>query len=155
MTILQELRIDVFQHRLKAQTQSTFFNLLADDVAHVCGIDAGLFFDLLEDRHEERLFRVDRGSSVFDMQSPVFAEQVLAVSTFDRGLEFSSSDPQKTDILMSVFSPTAYGPKHLQKVAQVSRILKADDFCAALRDARDVDAMRVLFLPRQSWMEAA
>ncbi len=155
MTISQELKIDVFQHRVKAQTQTSIFDFLANDAAPHCGVDVASLADLLEERQIERLFSVVEGSAVYDIQSHLFKRQAIVVSTFDKPIDFCVLDHAGVDVMISVFSPLSYGPKHLQKLAQVSRILKNDDFCTALRDARDVDSMRVLFMPRQKWIEAA
>lgn len=150
-----DLNFDLFIARMKAQSQKKVFHDLASEAAVTCGVDAETLSRIFSRRLEERTFGMGRGVAIFDVKSLQVQHPVLVMATLENMVDFNALDGQPVNILAAVISPASLGPVHLQKLAQVSRLLNDEDLCNALRDARDEDAMRVLFLSSQGRMMAA
>ncbi|MGH1374774.1 MAG: PTS sugar transporter subunit IIA [Alphaproteobacteria bacterium] len=155
MRNMKELDFDLFLARLKAQTQDRAFELLAEHSAALCGTEVSVLRKVFARRLSERTFGMGDGISIFDVKSEKIKSPVLAMLTFDQDIDFNALDNKPVNVMAAVISPRSSGPFHLQRLASISRVLRAQELCDALRDARDEDAMRVLFMPSQDWMIAA
>lgn len=150
-----DLNFDLFLARMKAQSQKKVFYDLASETAELCGVDVETLYRVFSRRLEERTFGMGRGVAIFDVKSMQVQRPALVIATLENMVDFNALDGQPVNILAAVISPYSLGPIHLQKLAQVSRLLNDDCLCNALRDARDEDAIRVLFLSSQGKMMAA
>ena len=141
---------------VRAQTQSNVFEILAKEAASSCGMDADILVRLFDKHADDRTFTLEEeGVVIFDVTSIHIKTPILAMMTFDRDIDFNAMDRKPVNIMAAVLSPQSCGPVHLQRVANVSRVLRSYDLCTALRDVDNTDAMRVLFMPNQDWMLAA
>ncbi len=155
MRSVKELEFDLFLARVKAKTQGRAFEVLAEQAASLCGTEASVLRKVFARRLSERTFGMGEGISIFDVKSDDIKRPVLAMLTFDNDIDFNALDNRPVNVMAAVISPRSSGPFHLQRLASVSRVLRSQDLCDALRDARDEDALRVLFMPSQDWMIAA
>ncbi len=151
----KSLHIDLFFANLKAQSQNRIFEILAQETSALCMTNVEALEDVIQMRLYERSCCVGDGVAIFDVKSAIIQKPVLAISTFDQPLDFNAPDLKPVDVMAAVLSPQSHGPFHLQRLAAVSRMLRSDGLCAALREAQDTDAMQVLFMPTQEWMNAA
>lgn len=155
MSIAKELRFDVFLPRLKAQSQQKVFDVLAHETAYHSQTDESTLREVFDRRLSERTFGMGDGIAIFDVKSTKIKRPVMVMGTFEHELDFDSLDGRPVDIMVAVISPYTDGPRHLQKLASISRVMKSRDLCTALREARNIDQMEVLFMPSQDWMIAA
>ncbi len=155
MKTQKELNFDLHLPKMKVQTQSKAFELLAEDVESICGVQSSTLLDIFKVRLSQRSFGFGDGVSVFDVKSSAIKKPVLVMATFDHEIEFESLDDKPVDVMAAVISPLSDGAEHLQKLAVISRVLRCHDLCQALRDAKTEDEMKVLFMPSQDWMMAA
>lgn len=151
----KSLHIDLFFANLKAQSQNRIFEILAQETSALCMTNVEALEDVFEQRLYERSCCVGDGVAIFDVKSAIIQKPVLVMSTFDQPLDFNAPDLKPVDIMAAVLSPQSHGPFHLQRLASISRMLRSNDLRAALRDAKDADAVQVLFMPTQEWMSAA
>ena len=155
MSIAKELHFDVLMTDVKAQAQSKVFEILAKEAAPTCGVDADVLYNVFDQNAEDRTFSLEDGVAIFDVKSTHIKTPTLAVMTFDRDIDFNTMDGKPVNIMAAVLSPQSCGPVHLQRLANVSRVLRSHDLCMALREVDNTDAMRALFMPTQDWMLAA
>ncbi len=155
MSIIKELRFDIFRVNVAARNQQGAFEELAQAAAPLCGLNRLALMDVFERRLLERTFGMGDGVAVFDVVSPRIQTPVLALFTFAHDIDFNALDGEPANIMAAVLSPSSADSAHLQRLAVVSRVLRSCDLCAALRDAEDLDTMRALFMPTQDWMIAA
>lgn len=155
MSIAKELHFDVLMTDVKAQAQSKVFEILAKEAASTCGVDADVLYNVFDQNAEDRTFSLEDGVVIFDVKSTHIKTPTLAVMTFDRDIDFNTMDGKSVNIMAAVLSPQSCGPVHLQRLANVSRVLRSHDLCTALREVDNTDAMRALFMPTQDWMLAA
>lgn len=147
--MFKDFCVDVFIAGLKAQTQKRVFQDLAQIVSPVCSCAVTDLDRILERRLSERTFGMEAGVSVFDVQSSLVKTPVIVLATLENKLDFKALDGNLVDIVAAVISPRTEGGYHLQKISWISRLLRDQNLCGALRSAKDEDAMRVLFLPPQ------
>ncbi|MGH1456086.1 MAG: PTS sugar transporter subunit IIA [Alphaproteobacteria bacterium] len=155
MKTQKELNFDFYLPKMKVQTQNRAFDVLAEEVQSICGVQSSVLFDIFKVRLAQRSFGFGDGVAVFDVKSSAIKKPALVIATFDHDVEFESLDDKPVDIMAAVISPLSDGPTHLQKLAVVSRVLRCHDLRQALRDAKNEDEMQVLFMPSQDWMMAA
>lgn len=155
MNSQKNIRFDLYIPKMKAQTQGRVFESLATEVESGCGVQAPVLMDIFQMRLAQRTFGMGDGVAIFDVKSSIIKAPVMVLSTLDQDVDFDALDAKPVDIMAAVISPADDVSSHLQKLAGISRMLKNDSLCHALREARDADAMRVLFMPTQDWMVAA
>lgn len=155
MSIAKEFHFDVLMTDVKAQTQPKIFEILAQEAAPLCEVAVDVLSDVLDQNAEDRTFSLGEGVAIFDVKSTHIKTPTLAMMTFDRDIAFNAMDGKYVNIMASVLSPQSCGPVHLQRLANVSRVLRSHDLCTALREVDSTDAMRALFMPTQDWMLAA
>ena len=151
----KELHFDILMANVKARTQQGIFKTLADEAASLCGLSSEDLLDIIKLRLNERTFGMGEGVAIFDVKSLQVKRPILALMTFDNDIDFNALDSKPTNIMAAVISPKLDVSNHLQRLASISRVLRSRDLCGALRDASDVDEMRVLFMSTQDWMVAA
>ncbi len=155
MLAKKNLRFDCYLNNLKVQGVRQLASNLSDSAESVCGVEAKRLSELFL----RSLSRSDRivggGAAVIDIKSPVLQKSVLMIANLDQPIDLRAIDQKPVDIVVAVLSPQSESASHLQQLARISRLLRSKDLRVALRDAKDEDSMRVLFLPKQSWMEAA
>jgi PTS system nitrogen regulatory IIA component len=61
-------------------------------------------------------------------------------------VDFGASDGQPVDMVFAMAVPEHFTQEHLQLLAQIAEHFADDTFRAAVRNARDVDALRALLL---------
>lgn len=145
--MFRDFCIDVFIARLQAQTQKRVFEGLAHCVSSYCLTGSEDLIRVFDRRLSERSVGIEAGVSVFDVQSSLVKNPVIALVTLESKLDFKALDGNLVDIVAAVISPRTEAGYHLPKVSWISRLLRDEALCGALRSAQDEDAMRVLFLP--------
>ncbi len=155
MAISRQIHFDLYLARVKAQSKHRAFEILAEEASPLAMTSCDELINVFEKRMSERNAGVGGGVAVFDVKSPYIQKPVTALVTLDQAVEYGASDHAPVDVIAAVLSPLSFGPKHLQKLAGVSRLMRSDDLCEAMREAKDIDALRVLFMPNQGWMVAA
>lgn len=155
MTKSKDVDFDFYFPKVNVQTQIQAFELLAEEIHSACQVPAPALMDVFHVRLAQRSFGMGEGVGIFDVKSSAVKKPVMAMMTFEHDLDFDALDGRTVDVMAALVSPLSDSAAHLQKLAMISRLLRCDDLCEALRSADDVDAMRVLFMPSQDWMVAA
>lgn len=151
----KDLDFDLFMPRMNAQTQKRVFDLLTFSISTKFGISKVGLGDAIDKRLAERTFGMGDGISVFDLKTSYVKRPIMAICSFEHKVNFDALDGQPVDVMAALISPLSDGPKHLQKLSMISRAMRSQELCTALRDANDQDMMRALFMPSQDWMIAA
>ena len=61
--------------------------------------------------------------------------------SLSNGLDYDSVDEQAVDLVFALISPSNNGASHLRTLAEVSRLLRDEKSCLALRGAKNEDAV--------------
>ncbi|MCB1783016.1 MAG: PTS sugar transporter subunit IIA [Alphaproteobacteria bacterium] len=155
MGMLQSLRFDLLIPKVRVQNEKMPIDVLAAGMAPVCGIDLSVLSDLMRDEISQMPCGIGQGVAVLDVRSAKVRRPGIGMAVLNQGISLEGADDVPVDVLAVVLSPFSDGPLHLQRVAAVTRLLRNEELCDALRDAPDVDTMRILLMPSQRWMRAA
>lgn len=150
-----ETNFNLLLPRLKVQSHKKIFQKIAVEIPRFCRMDENIFNALYLDKLIEQSFCIGRGILVFDMISARVQSPAVVLATLESPIDLNAPDGQGVDIVAGVVSPLSYGTRHLQILSGVSRILKNDGLCNALRGAKDMDDMSVLLLSARGHMLAA
>lgn len=155
MNGFKTIHFDLFLAKIKAQTKDKVYDFLVHEMAPLAETDAEVLHKVFQKRLKERTFGMGEGIAIFDVKSSHIKKPVIAIANFDHEIDFNALDDRPAHILAAVISPSSDGAMHLQRLAGISRLLRNKELSKALREARNVDEMRVLFMPSQDWMIAA
>lgn len=67
-----------------------------------------------------------------------------AMATLEKPIGYDAVDDRPVDIVVLLLAPQDAGAEHLRALAQVSRVLRREDFRERLRSAPSVDALRAM-----------
>jgi len=121
--------------RVSSKTEA--LGVLAKEAACRCGQQERMILDALVER--ERLGSTGVGSGIAVPHARLSGlNRLCAVFLrLDRPIDFESVDERPVDLLFLVLSPETAGADHLKALSQVSRLLRNDVLCRALRRATD------------------
>jgi len=142
--MVKDLTFDLFLPKIKAQTQKKVFQVLADETAFLCGVEQTTLNKIFTRRLSERTFGMGRGVAIFDVKSSQIKRSLLVMATLDQKINFNALDDAPVNIVAALISPSFEGPLHLQKLAQLSRLIKDENLCADMRNSDNADDMRIL-----------
>lgn len=156
MNVGKDIYFDLFYSSLKTNNMRQFIDVLSKGASPLCGAESIELSETLMSLQNEKLYSIGDGVGIFDFKSAMIEKPLIAIATLDSPLVLPADmHSQMVDIVAAVFSPQSFGPLHLQRLAFVSRVLKCEELRSALRDAKEEDTMRALFMPSQDWMAAA
>jgi len=155
MSLLAGLRFDCFLPRMREQNPDGVYRRIAEHIAPLCGTDVCTLKDIFSTKEHISPSAVGGKVAIIDVRSSLIKTPVVILGTTEHEVDFHAQDNEAVDIFAAVVSPTSYGPLHLQRLAAISRLLRNEELCEALREARDPDTMSVLMMPTQRWMSAA
>lgn len=110
--LLQELA-DIAQPHVKTPTNAIFEALMARENLGPTGVGHGV--------------------AIPHARISGLTKMVGCFARLEKPIDFESVDRQPVDLVFALFAPEAAGVEHLKALAQVSRILRAEDVCAKLR----------------------
>ncbi len=153
--MLKHHEFDYFLYGLKSQTQSGLYQEIASKISALCRMHEADLVRSIEDAKEMHRAGIGEGVAIIDVQSPTIKSAAMALCFLDHKIGFESPDGQASDIVAVVLSPQEDGPLHLQRLSSVTICLRDRDLCSAIREARDEDGMRVLFMLPEEKQDAA
>ncbi|MCL4678374.1 MAG: PTS sugar transporter subunit IIA [Alphaproteobacteria bacterium] len=140
---------------LKAQTRRKCLHEIAVRIAAVTRLDAVIMARLFNKKEIKRSSAIGGGVAVIDLQSIRLQKPFFCLAVLDHGADFRAPDGEKVDLIACVLSPHADGPVHLQRISSISRLLRDQTLCQAVREAKDPDAIRLLLMSPESRLYAA
>lgn len=151
----KDLGFDLFLPKMKAQNIRRAFDILAEQSSVICGTAAAALSKVFEKKLQERTFNAGQGAVIFDATFARIQKPVLAIATLETGVNLKILEDEPVHIIAVLLSPAQQSAEHLRRLASLSRVLKNENLCEALKDVKDTDSMSVLFMPTQQWMQAA
>ncbi len=155
MVPIKNLRFDCYLNRFKAQNQKQFTDVIARQMTSVCHADRDQISELLNDKldQSERVFI--EGATVIDVQSELISEPAMVLGTLQKPLSLPFAGNTPFDVVSVVLSTPECGSTHLQKLSKVSRLLRAEEFCAKVRSCSSEESMEILFMPAHKLVKVA
>ena len=154
-TLANDTYVDLVLPNLKANSRKKAIQELSDEVSAHIQYPAHKIFHLLMDKEYHDSSAIGQGVAVPQLKLQQMNKPFCALAVLDKPVNFGAADGRSVDIICAVFSPEHHGPLHLRRLARMSRLLKNEDLCEKIRDARDEDVIRSLLISPEGWMLAA
>lgn len=152
---INELRFDSIIFDLKITGSKQVFQKLAMHVSNLIGTPEKMLFSTLIDQEREQSSGIGNGVAISHAKLPRLTKPLVVFTKLSRGIDFKAIDEEPVDLVCLVLSPSHEGPKHLRRLAKVTRFMSDPAFCDALRNAQDVDDIRLILKETNSRKMAA
>jgi PTS system nitrogen regulatory IIA component len=136
------LHFDSILTELKATNVKQIFQTLSTHVSRLIGTPEKFLLDSLVDLEKQGSSGIGQGVAVSHMRLPRLTRPMIVYAKLSDVVEFQSSDAEPVDLICLVLSPEFEGPKHLQRLAKVTRFFNDKNFCNQLRAAQDKESIR-------------
>ena len=136
MKISDILSINCVYPDIKANNKRLLLQELSAKAANVAGMNERLFVDAIWER--ENLGSTGYGAgTAFPHARIEGLEQVIGVfARLSTPIDFGAVDAKPVDLVFMLVSPENSGADHLTALALFSRLLKNEDICTKLRQAK-------------------
>ena len=121
---------------LAAGSKKQALEELSKRAAAETGLETRFLFDILVDR--ERLGPTGIGKGIAIPHAKITELQKIhsLFIRLEKPIDYEAFDEQPVDLLFAILVPENSESKHLTLLAQISRLLRNDDICSRLRQAR-------------------
>ncbi|MEM9716175.1 MAG: PTS sugar transporter subunit IIA [Pseudomonadota bacterium] len=106
---------------------------ISDQSADVYGLDRDEIFVALQDRETLGSTGVGRGVAIPHARFESLDRVVGLFTRLEKPVDFEAVDNQPIDLVFTLLAPKAEGAEHLKALALVSRTLRDEKTCSALR----------------------
>lgn len=155
MVPAKNIRFDCYLSGLKAQSFKPLCEAMSARLSPLCGVQAGVLSRMIQEREESGNMQTLARALVVDVQSVSIKAPAMILCALDPVAGFSGQGAEPVEIVAGVLSTRACGPRHLQKLSKVSRLVRSDGFCDSVQSCADAEAMAMMFMPDQKLVSAA
>ncbi len=155
MGIITRFNSDLFLAKIGLQEEDDLFDVLAKEMANMCGVLASELRNIFDYYKSDKIFSIGGGVAIFDIKSSIIRFPAIAVVALEKDMNFEYIGDENIDIIAVVISPKSYGPHHLQRLANISRLLKSKDLCFDLRVASNEYKLQEILISTKNNFVAA
>jgi PTS system nitrogen regulatory IIA component len=127
--------------KLACATKKQALKELAEQAEYLTGEDAGTIFSVLMEREHASATAVGDGVAIPHGRLERLPMTFALAATLEKPIEFGAADGLPVDIIVMLLSPLDGNTEHLKAMATVSRLLRDDQLCQALRAAQTPEAL--------------
>ena len=98
------------------------------------------------EREQKMSTSLENGLAVPHGKAASVDNLLVAVGLKKKGIDFKSSDGQKSNIIILILSSAATSGPHMKCLAEISRLLQSPDNCKKILKAKTVDAVYELMI---------
>jgi PTS system nitrogen regulatory IIA component len=120
---------------------------LAAAAALVTGLAAPLILERLRTREALGSTGFGQGAAIPHARIEGLAGVTVLLARLVQGVDYGALDGDPVDVAVLLLSPEGAGADHLKALARISRVLRDPSALARIRDAGDVDALRIAIGP--------
>ncbi len=125
-------------------SKSELLSLLATMVGDSYSLDSVAILDGLQERERLGPTGFGGGTAIPHCKLSTIDKPVVAFVRLAKPVDYDAVDDEPVDLVCALVSPTQDGAAHLRALAEVSRLLRDEKYCAQLRGAADSDALFAL-----------
>lgn len=140
---LQNIYFDSILLDMKANNPKQIYQKLSKHISNLIGTPENYFLKLLDENENYQNSGIGNGVAVIHARLPRLTRSMIVYSKISNPVNFSAADGVPVDMVALVLSPEFEGPKHLQRLAMVSRFFSNEETCAMLREATNYDSVRM------------
>ena len=105
-------------------------------IAEGTNIDGRSTFDVIVERENLGSTGFGGGTALPHGRIPGLTQLKGVFAKLNKGINFDASDKQPVDLFFMLISPENSGADHLSALAQISKIIKNDEYCDEIRKAK-------------------
>ncbi|MAQ71077.1 MAG: hypothetical protein CL565_02670 [Alphaproteobacteria bacterium] len=140
-----QIHFDFIEDSIKANTVEDIFQHVE---AGLKNLDNKIRFrrikKILRLGHEETSYTIGNGVAVLNAKTFGVNRKVIGFLRLSKPVDFKADDGKQCDLIAVILSPQNHGPLHLRRLSRVSRLLKDTKIVDKLREAEDVDVLKIL-----------
>ena len=133
---------------LEAVGKDSLLAALASAAATATGLAASDILERVRERESLGPTGFGRGAAIPHARLAGLDQVIAVLARLTAGVEYGALDGDFVDVAVLLLSPEGAGADHLKALARVSRALRDPAILAAMRDAANVDAMRIVIGPQ-------
>ena len=141
MEIGDLLTVERVIDRLHGASKKQVLQELSKRAGEVTGLDERAIFDVLLERERLGTTGVGNGVAIPHGKSADLDRLYGLFARLDQPIDFDAIDDQPVDLVFLLLAPERAGADHLKALARISRLLRDQAVCEALREAADADAI--------------
>lgn len=147
--------IDVASARLKASTREQVFEKLSALVATHTSYPQQKIVNRLIEKEAVSISGVGNGVAIPHLKIRGLERRMTALVTLNKAVDFRALDDKFADIVCLLLSPESHGGLHLRGLSRISRLLRNEELCQNLREAKDAETLKSFFSNPDGWLLAA
>lgn len=144
MNIEDMLAPDGIVPRLKAEDKKQALQALAAKAEAATGAPAHEIYAALLQRERLSSTSLGRGIAIPHIKLPVATAITCLFARLERPIPFDSHDGEPVDLLFFLLAPEQAGGDHLKALARISRLIRDPATLEGLRNAKDVNELRLV-----------
>ena len=141
---INELRLDSILPDIKVTSAKQVLQKLAKHTFRLIGTPEKTLLNNLLQQEQEESSGIGNGVAIVHMRLPRLTKPFIVFTRLTHMVDFKAIDDEPVDLACLVLSPEYEGPKHLRRLAKVSRFFSNKAFCDKLRNAADTDEIRMV-----------
>lgn len=138
------LSLDAIIPKMKSASKKQVFQDLATYAAEKLDYPAEDVLAHLVEREKLGNTGIGKGIALPHAKLPDIAAITGLFAKLDNPIDYDAADNQPVDLVFLLLAPEECGAEHLKALASISRMLRDDPICAALRGAETAEAMYVV-----------
>ncbi|MEQ8966193.1 MAG: PTS IIA-like nitrogen regulatory protein PtsN [Azospirillaceae bacterium] len=135
---------------LRATSKKQVLQELAKKAAAVTGQPERAIFDVLLERERLGTTGVGRGVAIPHGKLPGLGRVHGVFARLERPIDFDAVDDAPVDLVFLLLAPERAGAEHLKALARVSRLLRDEGLCQALRGCDTAEGIYALIDAREA-----
>jgi PTS system nitrogen regulatory IIA component len=130
--------------RLKADDKKQALQALATKAEAATGASAHEIYAALLQRERLSSTSLGRGIAIPHVKLPAVQAITCLFARLEHAVPFESHDGEPVDLLFFLLAPEQAGGDHLKALARISRLVRDPATLEGLRNAKDVDELRLV-----------
>ncbi len=118
------------------EAKKALLDAAGEKLAKKTGVDKLTMFDVIQERENLGSTAFGGGTALPHGRIPGLSNLKGLFVRLDKGIDFNAADGKPVDLLFFLVSPENSGADHLSALAQISKILKDENRCAEIRNAK-------------------
>tara|TARA_B100000073_G_scaffold318259_1_gene296247 strand:- start:10184 stop:10657 length:474 start_codon:yes stop_codon:yes gene_type:complete len=157
MKLNKDITLDYVLYGLKSRNKREVMRDIARFVSKQHGqMDEVALFDQLLDQERQASSAIGMGLAIPHIRLNDLKTPLNMLVHLDKPVSFDSPDGEDVQAIWVTMSPRADGPRHLMRLAKISRMLNNPQLAKQLKQARSLDELRaLLFNVEHDLLEAA
>ena len=130
---------------VKATSKKQVLEELSQHVAKLCGGDPADVFNALLEREKIGSTGIGCGVAIPHIKTDKITEVLGIFAQLENGIDFEAIDEKPVDLIFILLAPAnSRSTQHLKALARISKFLRDDKNCCALRQSKTAAALEAL-----------